>query len=93
MPASTGRQSVSSGRHAPEGQAIWTVLLQLPVPSQVGVMSVSIGHDAGPHTVPRGCEPATTQVAVPVSHETLPTSHGFDSVQVPPAVHAPHVPP
>lgn len=67
--------------------------LQLPIPSQVGVTSLSTGQEVGPHTVPAGCEPVTTQVAVPVSHETVPVSQGLGTVHVPPAVHEPHVPP
>jgi hypothetical protein len=40
--------------HIPDAQCIWDVMLQLPLPSQVGVSTVSTGQVAGPHVVPAG---------------------------------------
>jgi len=54
MLPSPGAQPLLSALQAPDGQAILTESLQLPLPSQVGVTSVSLGHDAVPQTVPAG---------------------------------------
>jgi hypothetical protein len=49
-----GAQALPSGRHIADGQSVLTLSLQFPLPSQVGVMSVSAGQDATPQTVPSG---------------------------------------
>lgn len=54
MPASPGAQAVPPALHIPDAQGICRVMLQLPLPSQVGVSSVSAGHEAVPHVVPAG---------------------------------------
>ena len=87
-----GRQSVPSGRHIPEGQGIWSVSLHWPLPSQMGVSRVSDGQVAVPQTVPAATKLSTTQVALPVAHEMIPTAHAFDSGQLPPAMQATHLP-
>ena len=85
-------QSVPSARHIPDGQGIWSVSLQWPLSSQIGVSSVSYGQVAVPHTVPAGWKLPTTQVALPVAHEIVPTAQAFDRGQVPPAVQATQLP-
>jgi hypothetical protein len=54
MPPSPGTHPVASALHIPDAQNICMVMLQFPLPSQVGVISVSIGHEVVPHTVPAG---------------------------------------
>jgi hypothetical protein len=48
------RQSLPSGRHIPDAHGASMVSLQFPLPSQVGVMSVSMGQDGVPQAVPSG---------------------------------------
>jgi hypothetical protein len=79
--------------HIPDGQGIWVLILQLPLPSQVGVISVVSGHDGEPQAVSGGWNPAIWHTALPESHETIPTSHGFARMQVPPAAQGTHEPP
>lgn len=92
VPASGDRQSVPSAVHIPDGQGLRSVLLHCPLLLQVGVSRVSTGQVAVPHTVPAGSKLSTTQVAVPESHEMIPTAHAFDSGQAPPAVQATQLP-
>jgi hypothetical protein len=54
VPASGGKQSLPSGRHIPEGHGTVVLSLQSPLPSHVGVTSVSEGQDGAPQTVPFG---------------------------------------
>jgi hypothetical protein len=92
MPASTGRQSVWSGVHIPEGQGVWVLMLQLPFPSQVGVTRVSTGQEAVPQTVPGGWGPFATHLALPDMQEIMPISHALGRVQAPPAVQETQLP-
>jgi hypothetical protein len=78
--------------HIPDAHGIWMLMLQFPLPSHVGVISVSTVQVGVPQTVSGGWNPAIAQVARPESQEIIPTSHAFERVHIAPAVQGLHAP-
>jgi len=84
-------QSVPSLRQLPDGHSM-TLSTQAPMPSQAGVIRLSLGQVVTPQAVPSAWLPLSTHRETPVEHDVVPVLHLFVGLHGCIATQLPHVP-